>query len=144
MKILQLSEGGNSNILGALEKIYPVGSIYLSVTDTCPIAELLPNSTWIKTANNLCLQGSSDSLKAGSTVSAGLPNITGDVCSETNRGGTSCLGAFYSDSSTRGAHDGQTTKPLIKFDASKSNSIYGNSNTVQPPAYIVNVWRRTL
>ena len=30
----------------------------------------------------------------------------------------------------------------IEFDASKSNPIYGNSDTVQPPARIVNVWKR--
>ena len=29
------------------------------------------------------------------------------------------------------------------INASRSSSIYGNSNTVQPPAYVVNVWRRT-
>lgn len=30
----------------------------------------------------------------------------------------------------------------VKFDASKSSPIYGNSDTVQPPARIVNVWKR--
>ena len=29
------------------------------------------------------------------------------------------------------------------FDAGKSNPIYGNSDTVQPPAYLVNIWKRT-
>lgn len=28
------------------------------------------------------------------------------------------------------------------FDASRSNPIYGRSDTVQPPARIVNVWKR--
>lgn len=30
----------------------------------------------------------------------------------------------------------------LTFRASKSNGIYGNSDTVQPPARIVNVWKR--
>ena len=30
----------------------------------------------------------------------------------------------------------------ILFDASIASSIYGNSDTVQPPARIVNVWKR--
>ena len=31
----------------------------------------------------------------------------------------------------------------INFDASRSSSIYGNSTTVQPPAYVVYMWKRT-
>lgn len=30
----------------------------------------------------------------------------------------------------------------VSFSASSSNNIYGNSDTVQPPARIVNVWKR--
>ena len=30
----------------------------------------------------------------------------------------------------------------INFNASKSNAIYGKSNTVQPAAYYVHIWRR--
>lgn len=28
------------------------------------------------------------------------------------------------------------------FDASRSSSIYGSSSTVQPPAYVVHIWKR--
>lgn len=31
----------------------------------------------------------------------------------------------------------------IYFNASKSNSIYGASSTVQPNAYFIKAWRRT-
>lgn len=31
----------------------------------------------------------------------------------------------------------------LSFDASKSNVIYGRSSTVQPPAFLVNIWKRT-
>lgn len=35
------------------------------------------------------------------------------------------------------------TSQGISFDASKSNDIYGNSTTVQPPAIAVVFWKRT-
>lgn len=31
---------------------------------------------------------------------------------------------------------------MIEFDASLSNSIYGNSTTVQPATYYINIWKR--
>ena len=46
-------------------------------------------------------------------------------------------GAFFSGENTNGGLiGGGTSDGFTKaaFDASKSNSIYGNSNTVQPPA----------
>jgi hypothetical protein len=30
----------------------------------------------------------------------------------------------------------------LAFDASRSNSIYGKSSTVQPPAYYAYIWHR--
>lgn len=87
----------------------------------------------------------SDTLKE---VGGGLPNISGDL--ELNLLGSSELGvvfprsakgAFYSKKpmnqrgiliSSYGSADQRDRE--IGFDASISNSIYGNSNTVQPPA----------
>ena len=68
-------------------------------------------------------------------MDAGLPNITGNF---TFNGGNakSAVGAFsFSNTGDSGWGDtwGQN-KPTISFDASKSNSLYGNSNTVQPAA----------
>lgn len=33
--------------------------------------------------------------------------------------------------------------PVLYFDASLSNTIYGKSTTVQPSAYVVAYWQRT-
>ena len=78
---------------------------------------------------------------AGTVKSAGLPNITGDAqaaafMSAKADGGVHSSGAFSSSvrwtqsvSMTTG-----TNSAIIKFSASDSNSIYGNSTTVQPPA----------
>lgn len=82
----------------------------------------------------------------GESKSAGLPNITGALNTELQ--GKS----YYGTRSPSGALDSRSTVnvdiPLnsgtqsagqgLSFDASKSNSIYGNSDTVQPPAVCVN------
>jgi microcystin-dependent protein len=85
--------------------------------------------------NGYWLKGSST---AGSNVSAGLPNITGSIGSVNHRPNT-CTGAFaeknFSGSKVQHATDDVATTPQL--DASRSNSIYGNSTTVQPPSKTV-------
>lgn len=63
-------------------------------------------------------------------IEAGLPNITGNI---TTPQVTAATGAFAS--SATGNYWNVTTaggNKDISFDASWSNSIYGNSTTVQP------------
>ena len=132
---------------------YPVGSIYQSTDAASPAA--LFGGTWEQIAENRVLMGASDSHKAGSTVEAGLPNITGDLASQQTGGGSgpfrgssnsvisdgalsiTGIDAYYAGYSKYGG-----TEYSVHFDASASNSIYGASNTVQPPAYYVYIWRR--
>ena len=68
-------------------------------------------------------------------IKAGLPNITGKttIYSGFDNGGKPD-GCFYVISSrgTGGMIDGGDPKQWIGFNASRSSSIYGNSNTVQP------------
>jgi hypothetical protein len=123
-----------SHIIGPeslLQTIYPVGSIYIGTTATCPIAVLF--GTWELVAADRVLQGSSESHLAGTTIEAGLPDHTHTVSSYasvyTFSGGTYGGLTAYTDRTTSAA--------------SESNPIYGNSTTVQPPAYVVNIWRRT-
>ena len=82
------------------------------------------------------LQGSSTS---GTVKNAGLPNITGNndsnlVCHQDTDLGIGALryvngGTLYGLTTENNISYGH-----IKLDASLSNSIYGNSSTVQPPA----------
>ena len=85
------------------------------------------------------LQGSTTS---GTVKNAGLPNITGGFDPTDLRGGhlfqfAYTSAAFYGNTlgygSTIGTPD-TNESVTIEFDASRSNSIYGNSTTVQPPA----------
>lgn len=101
---------------------------------------------WVKGANGTVTE-------VGSYLEAGLPNVTGSVApaiatrvgtaySTPVEGGT---GAFWTSTKTTRPYfteTGQTTKEYdrtMNFDASRSNSIYGNSTTVQPES-IVGMW----
>lgn len=79
------------------------------------------------------VQGANGNL--GTSKTAGLPNITGKFYHDTNaKAGLS--GAFTYEGTGRQnlMNDSPTNSGLITFDASKSNAIYGNSDTVQPPS----------
>lgn len=66
---------------------------------------------------------------------AGLPNIAGQFYQDVNTRGR-VSGAFsYTGSGYQNlANDTPTNSGVVYFDASKSNAIYGSSDTVQPPA----------
>ncbi len=76
---------------------------------------------------------------AGTYYEAGLPNITGQYYAVVG-GGITVNGAFtgsWEDSSGQTSGGGGYNRVHLVVDASKSNSIYGNSDTVQPPAVTV-------
>ena len=127
--------------------LYPVNSLYITTKNqsTCPIASLVPGSTWSLVASGKALWTGTGS-NAATTIDAGLPNITGSVSLDIGgvKNNTTPSGAFTKDSSFTGYYgEHGTTVHNLGFNAHNSNSIYGNSSTVQPPAYVVNVWRRT-
>ncbi len=71
----------------------------------------------------------------GTVKSAGLPNITGGDWVGGYSEQITTTGAvekYYEQSG--GQFSGSNKRGNYKFDASKSNSIYGKSSTVQPPA----------
>ena len=126
---------------------YPVGSIYQSTDPTSPAA--LFGGTWEQIASERVLMGASSSHKAGTTVNAGLPNITGTanggVLSMSTPSSDGAFGSkYYNTNSRHGGGDNGDWFSIHNrtFDASKSNPIYGASNTVQPAAYYVYIWHR--
>lgn len=137
---------------------HPVGSIYQTISPENP-AVTFGGGTWEKIAQDRALMGASDTHPAGTTVEAGLPNITGIVSTralkteyETGVFLTEGKGALKSvsvDSIEKftnliATEDG-TSKygGSLAIDASLSNPVYGASNTVQPPAYFTYTWLRT-
>ena len=121
---------------------FPVGSIYQSTARTSPAA--LFGGTWQEIAQNRVLMGAGSGHAAGTTVEAGLPNITGSFVADVKRGEHKVSGAFTAGSEIASTGEYNNFSDVYKFslDASKSNAIYGRSATVQPAAYYVHIWRR--
>lgn len=134
-----------------IEQIYPVGSVYINVNDVNP-ATILGIGTWERVASGKCLWGASADGEAGTSKTAGLPNIYAvPPIRVVSANRASYESGAISGSKTGGSQglatgDGNAdwwASAEFKFDASRSNPIYGNSNTVQPPALVVNIWQRT-
>jgi hypothetical protein len=92
------------------------------------------------------VKGASSLEEVGSYLEAGLPNITGELRS--NGFGlfgpteVTLTGVFTGDTNgqRRGGDGSSTFNPKnLQFNASNCSSIYGNSDTVQPPS-IVGMW----
>lgn len=134
---------------GALSS-YPVGAIYMSTSSTSPAS--IFGGSWQSIASERVLMGVSSSHGAGSTVDAGLPNISSgsdaalDI--QGSWGAPACRAPFaqtWQGNSELSSSTWSSTPKVIsaRFDASLCNSIYGRSSTVQPAAYYVYMWRRT-
>lgn len=130
-------------IADALAEDHAKIKFWISVDSTSPAA--LFGGSWEEIASERVLMGASRTHAAGTTVEAGLPNITGTL--------SDIMGSFYAYPSGSGAFSvkgiGRSLENgssgnygNISFDASKSNAIYGRSSTVQPAAYYVHIWHR--
>lgn len=103
--------------------------VYTAASGNNPATVRLPKITgFVEGANGVSV--------LGNVVEAGLPNITGSTKSEVNftknpEGALNISDSYgYSFSVTSGNQYSLYRK--LEFDASLSNSIYGNSDTVQP------------
>ena len=137
------------HVKDVLEAMYPVGAVFIGTANTCPMAALF--GTWELVESGRALWTGNGS-NANTTIAAGLPNATGSFSRTAwvrgeSGGSTAVSGAFVSadnrNCSIDGGNGGANSYGTVRLDASRSNSIYGASTTVQPPAYVVNVWRRT-
>lgn len=140
-------------IADALAEDHAKIKFWISEDPTSPAA--LFGGTWQEIAQNRALMGASYAHAAGTTVKAGLPNIAGSLSETSNNGKTSPFRGNKNAISSIGALAvTEVSSPFcgyagyegsaydISFDASRSNSIYGSSDTVQPAAYYVHIWKR--
>lgn len=139
-------------VLDILKTIYPVGSVYIGTQNSCPMSALF--GTWTLVSSGKALWTGTGS-NGNTTISAGLPNLTGKFSNSAWVGTTGkvnvdidgCFSASdLGNTQYSGVSGGSSNSfGIINFDASKggTDAIYGKSSTVQPPAYVVNVWRRT-
>lgn len=100
------------------------------VVDTVNNTVRLPKITGI-------IEGTTDVTALGDLISAGLPNITGKSIVYFGDGTIQPSTGAFSETDVTDfykAGTGFVRGSAITLDASRSNSIYGNSNTVQPQA----------
>lgn len=92
-------------------------------------------TTWVR--------GASSTDEVGTVLEAGLPNITGTMSNSSLKGvAESVSGAFFVTSATNQGvtpSSSESGRNNVGFDASKSNSIYGKSTTVQPQS-VCRLW----
>lgn len=139
-------------------KHHPVNSLYLGWDKTNP-RDIFGGGTWELVSAGRAIWTATDDISNNGErnswessgyryISAGLPNITGsfDTMGKWYDESLAIDGAFYQNNSSRSVgFNGGSGNDLrkVSFNANRSNSIYGNSNTVQPPAVKVYLWRRT-
>lgn len=134
-----------------LNLVYPINSIYLSVNNTSPAS--LFGGSWEALAEGYALWTTTTSGEGGKTISAGLPNITGTTpmlnslwnyvdATDFNKEFSGAIYSYIAISNGPGPTGSNKCQTRFGFDASKSNSIYGNSAIVQPPAIKIFAWKR--
>ena len=153
-KVTVTTGGGESTIINLIDTFYPIGTVYVSADKTKTKADFpfMRHGTWEEIPANLCLQTGAAN-EVGTQRSAGVPNITGSVWNFTYASIEAAQqkydtenGAFKRSDKHEGV--GYGSSGIIGYDgftldASRSNPIYGASNTVQPPAYMIRAWVRT-
>lgn len=133
------------------KKIYPVGSIYTTITQDNP-ADLF-GGTWEIVSSGRYLRGVGETTTAGTLVEQQLPNVKGQVSFASGSQGHPELsgpsGAFQT------ATAGNLTYPwptdgtsggarILRIDASRqTNSVYKDNGNVIPSSYTVHFWLRT-
>jgi hypothetical protein len=127
-----------------MNKMYPVGSIYITTTSTNP-GTTLGVGTWSIVATDRVLWGVASGTAAGSTLSEQLPNIKGQATLElTNAQAQNGAMKITKKSGSREPNwSGDNSWGYLEFDASKSSSTYKDGATVRPAAYTVHIWKRT-
>jgi len=130
----------------AILECRPIGSYFITETDDDP--NVIFGGGW-KRVKGKILQCSDDKHPAGTDIEAGLPDIEGKATFLNSDGMDDAswpdLGCFSWGVKPHNyvltLKSGKGKRDLL-FKASRSNSIYGKSDTVQPPTHVVNAWIR--
>ena len=128
-------------IADALAEDHAKIKFWISEDPTSPAA--LFGGTWEQIASERVLMGASSRHAAGTTVEAGLPDITGTETSFAKEfSGAFTQGKLVDEDVGANTGNGIVYRYCMHFNASNSNAIYGASSTVQPAAYYVYIWHR--
>lgn len=123
---------GNGNILTLSNDAY---EYTLSRTGVCGgfVINSIAGSVRLPTLINGTLWGA-DSSNIGQSLAAGLPNITANWKSEPSGDAHGAVSVAKESGNIQAVSEGGSEDSRLSFDASRSSSVYGNSDTVQPPA----------
>ena len=122
----------------SIDSVYPVGSIYMSVTATDP--SILFGGTWER-LQNCFLLGASSTYAAGSTGGEEAHTLTASEVPST----TTAIPIYYTSqtqSSYRESMGATTWTNKYRFD-SYSNNGGGAAHNNMPPYLAVYMWKRT-
>lgn len=75
-----------SDLMNIMNNIYPVGSVYLSTTSTCPLASLISGSTWEQMGTSLITSVNTSVSIKGTGKSLGLTDGTNNMGIQANGG----------------------------------------------------------
>lgn len=160
---LQTDSKVSSEIMSAvLNVVYPVGSIKISENNINP-GTYITGTTWILKSSGRVLQGADDDHAGGTEIEAGLPNIIAKLGAPLNDGGDgnqeiygAFQGSYKAGNSDGNRGDTRQQNGVHNFSAKNGEAgkdgylkpetehhVYGASDTVQPPAYVVYIWKRT-
>lgn len=130
-----------------LNKLYPTGSIIMTYNKVSPATyiggtwELIDEGYYLVATIKDVIDEQTERFKQ-----AGLPNITGSTNMYCKSGSESAADSaiYVSDRTNNNPTAASSTGfGKINIDASRSNSIYGNSDTVTPKSILVYMWKRT-
>lgn len=143
--------------LTILEALYPVGSVYITTANTCPLSALINGSTWELVSQDRVLQGAGTRGAVGTTLQESLPNIKGEIYGDTFNAGTTGNAIYWgnnggalrakvvNDPGNKASYSGNASyerKSVVLMNANYSSSTYQDNAPVQPDAYLVNIYRR--
>jgi len=165
-EVVDIISGGGVKLNGKtlLDWICPVGTFIETDSDEHPV-DTYGGGEWLKIEGRTLIgsgsiepngsepaEGSTTALiySVGDKPNAGLPDIVGTFTGPLNGsdGKTGAhTGAFYlsdkgSSNNNWGGNSSWNNTSTEGFKASLSNSIYGNSSTVQTNSYVTNIWQR--
>ena len=138
--IRDIISGGTGTVTD--EMVCPVGSIiaYSGLLGSIPSNwHICDGTDGTPDLRDRFLRGTANAVDVNKYVSAGLPNITGSVYNVEGdflsaSGAFNVAGPIVSDHAFGG---GDEYHQAFDFNASRSNPIYGNSDTVMPNSYVV-------
>ena len=146
LKVNTINSQLSSTVLSNLQSVYPIGSLYIGINDTCPIANLF--GTWEKVAEGLVVDINSNIAVKGNGKALGLRGDTDTYGLATSSSGDigRILGVnTQARNANAGASISRQTSPrdFYAVGVTTNASQSGLVGTASATKLEVNIWKRT-